>query len=176
METQNPVLVVSFMDYVEITLRVVRKNRFIIRNQKLIISFFFQSFRFLSEEPSTGQDLYNDHKNVKIGCLEPRFSCRQQKSLKKKKIWCASRARVNLPHIGNRKCIKFVQHRNLLKMQRSTFLIGRYLVKYQNFEFLFLFLDAKIVTKTGILFVIRWNLLSKTQVLTFLSRNLYKRY
>jgi hypothetical protein len=48
-------------------------------------------------------------------------------------------------------------------------------VKYQTFEFLFLFLDAKIVTKIGIIFVIRWNLLSKTQVLTFLSRNLYKR-
>jgi hypothetical protein len=54
-----------------------------------------------------------------------------------KKIWCASRARVNLPHIGNRKCIKFVLHRNLLKMQCSTFLSrnlnGSYL--YQNFEF-----------------------------------------
>jgi hypothetical protein len=29
----------------------------------------------------------------------------------KKKIWCASRARVNLPHIGNSKCIKFVLQR-----------------------------------------------------------------
>jgi hypothetical protein len=94
------------------------------------------------------------------------------------KIWCASWARVNLPHIGNRICIKFVLYRNLLKMQRSTFSEFEWEVpvKYQNSEFLFLFLDAEIVTKTGIIFVIRWNLLNKTQVLTFLSRNLCKRY
>jgi hypothetical protein len=27
---------------------------------------------------------------------------------------------IDLPHIGNRKCIKFVLHRNFLKMQCST--------------------------------------------------------
>jgi hypothetical protein len=57
------------------------------------------------------------------------------------------RARVNLPHIRFRKCIKFVLNRNLLKMQRSTFL-SRDL--NQNFE-----LDATKVTKIGIIFVIR---------------------
>jgi hypothetical protein len=96
-----------------------------------------------------------------------------------KKIWCASRARVNLPHIGNRKCIKFVLHRNLLKCNVQNFkseFEWEVPVKYQNFEVLFLFLDAKIVTKICIIFVLRWNLLNKTQVLTFLSWNLYKRY
>jgi hypothetical protein len=38
------------------------------------------------------------------------------------------------------------------------------------------FLNAEIVTKIGILFVVRWNLVSKTQVLTFLGVNLYKIY
>jgi hypothetical protein len=38
------------------------------------------------------------------------------------KNWCASRARVNLPHIGKKTCIKFDLYRNLLKMQRTTFL------------------------------------------------------
>jgi hypothetical protein len=31
-----------------------------------------------------------------------------------KKIWCASRARVNLPHIGNRECFQFVLQQNLI--------------------------------------------------------------
>jgi hypothetical protein len=40
------------------------------------------------------------------------------------KIWCASRARVNLPYIGNRKCIKFVLQRFFLnKTQGLTFLV-----------------------------------------------------
>jgi hypothetical protein len=53
-----------------------------------------------------------------------------------------------LLHIGNRKCIKFVIHRNLLKMQRSIFLSrnlnGRYLlnIKIQSF-----FPGRQIVTK-----------------------------
>jgi hypothetical protein len=31
-----------------------------------------------------------------------------------KKIWCASRARVNLPHIGNRECFQFVLLQNFI--------------------------------------------------------------
>jgi hypothetical protein len=54
---------------------------------------------------------------------------------------CASRARVNLPHIGNRQCIKFFLHRNLLKMQGSTFLNqnlnGRYLLNIKTLSFYF---------------------------------------
>jgi hypothetical protein len=53
----------------------------------------------------------------------------------------ARKARVNLPHIGNRKCIKFVLHQNLLdKTPGLTFpsrnLYGRYPkdVKFQNSE------------------------------------------
>jgi hypothetical protein len=39
------------------------------------------------------------------------------------KVKKSSRLRVNLPHIGNRKCIKFILQRNLLnKTQGSTFL------------------------------------------------------
>jgi hypothetical protein len=62
-------------------------------------------------------------------------------SVLQKKIWCTSRARVNLPHISNRKCIKFVLHRNLLKMQHSTFLSrnlnGRYLLNIKTLSFYF---------------------------------------
>jgi hypothetical protein len=71
-----------------------------------------------------------------------------------KKIWCASWARVNLPHISNMKCIKLVLQRNLLKNTQglsffSLNLYWRYRwdVKYQNSECLFWFLDSKIVTK-----------------------------
>jgi hypothetical protein len=39
----------------------------------------------------------------------PRRSELQNSELaQKEKIWCASRTRVNLQHIGNSKCIKFV--------------------------------------------------------------------
>jgi hypothetical protein len=57
-----------------------------------------------------------------------------------KKIWCASWARVNLPHISNEKCIKIVLQRNLFKNTRGLSLFSRNLyrryrwdVKYQNF-------------------------------------------
>jgi hypothetical protein len=35
------------------------------------------------------------------------------------KILCASWARVNLPHISNKKCIKIILQRNLLKINRK---------------------------------------------------------
>jgi hypothetical protein len=80
-----------------------------------------------------------------------------------------------LLYVYNRKWIKFVLHRNLLKMQCSTFLIrnlnGRYLLNIKTLSFYFcnyLGTKAKIVTKIGIIFLMRWNLLSKIQVLTFL--------
>jgi hypothetical protein len=72
---------------------------------------------------------------------------------------------------------------NLLKKtQVLTFLsqnlYGRYPedVKFQNSEYIFWFLDPKIVTKSAIRCILGWNLLNKTQGLTFLSRNLYGRY
>jgi hypothetical protein len=40
-------------------------------------------------------------------------------------------------------------------------------VKHKNFEFLILPLDAKIVTKNGIIFILRWNLLKKTLIFPF---------
>jgi hypothetical protein len=40
----------------------------------------------------------------------------------------------------------------------------------------FWFLDPKIVTKSAIRCILEWNLLNKTQGLTLLSRNLYRRY
>jgi hypothetical protein len=56
-----------------------------------------------------------------------------------KKIWCASWARVNLPHISNKKYIKFVLQRNLLKKTQGLSFFSRNLyrryrwdVKYQN--------------------------------------------
>jgi hypothetical protein len=70
-----------------------------------------------------------------------------------KKIWCASWARVNLPHNSNKKCIKIVLQRNLLKNTQGLSFFSRNLyrryswdVKYQNSECSFLFLDPKIVT------------------------------
>jgi hypothetical protein len=38
-----------------------------------------------------------------------------------KKIWCASRARVNLPHIGNRECFKFVLKKSSFNLSKSEF-------------------------------------------------------
>jgi hypothetical protein len=70
----------------------------------------------------------------------------------------------------------------LTKLKVFTFLrwnlYGRYPydVKFQNSEWFFWLLDPNIVTKSAIRFVLRWNLLKKTQGLTFLSRNLYGRY
>jgi hypothetical protein len=61
---------------------------------------------------------------------------------KRESIYKKSDARVNLPHIGNRKCIKLVLHRNLHKMQRSTFLSrnlnGKYLLKIKTLSFSFI--------------------------------------
>jgi hypothetical protein len=100
-----------------------------------------------------------------------------------KKIWCASWARVNLPHISNKKCIKIIRQRNLPKNTQGLFFFSRNLyrkyrwdVKYQNSEYFFWFLDINIVTKSTIRFVLRWYFLNKTQGLTLLSRNLYGRY
>jgi hypothetical protein len=98
----------------------------------------------------------------------------------KKKIWCASRARVNLPHIDSGKCIKFVLKRFFLnKTQGFTFLSRNMYgwvgypsdIKFQNFEFAVLSL-AKLPSDLffgGIC-------LTKLKVFTFLSRNLYGRY
>jgi hypothetical protein len=61
--------------------------------------------------------------------------------------------------------------RNLLKntqglsfLSRNSYRRYRWDVKYQNSEYLFLFLDPKIVTKSAVRFVLRWNFLNKTQV------------
>jgi hypothetical protein len=44
-----------------------------------------------------------------------------------KKIWCASRARVNLPHIGNCKCIQFVLQRFFFNNTQGLPFLSRYL-------------------------------------------------
>jgi hypothetical protein len=100
-----------------------------------------------------------------------------------KKIWCASWARVNLPHISNKKYIKIILQRNLPKntqglsfFSRNLYRKYRWDIKYQNSEYFFWFLDLNIVTKSTIRFVLRWYFLNKTQGLTLLSRNLYGRY
>jgi hypothetical protein len=79
----------------------------------------------------------------------------------KQKIWCASWARVNLPHIGIKRCIKIVLQRNLLKkthvlsfFSRNLYRRYRWDVKNQNLECLFLFLDPKIVTKSAVKFIL----------------------
>jgi hypothetical protein len=51
-----------------------------------------------------------------------------------------------------------------------------YFIKFQNSEFVFMFLDPKIFTKKAVIFVLGWKLLNQTQVLTFSSRNLYGEY
>jgi hypothetical protein len=88
-----------------------------------------------------------------------------------KKIWCASWARVNLPHISNKKCIKIVLQRNLLKntqglsfFSRNLYRRYRWDVKYQKSECLFLFLEPKKVTKSAVRFILHWNFINKTQV------------
>jgi hypothetical protein len=49
----------------------------------------------------------------------------------KKKIWCASRARVNLPHVVNRKCFQFVLQLNLInETEGSTFLSRNFSGRY----------------------------------------------
>jgi hypothetical protein len=83
-----------------------------------------------------------------------------------KKIWCASRARVNLPQIGNRG-----NAFNLFcnKTQVSTFLRRNFYGIYPYIKLL-----SKVTS-----FVLGWsllNLLNQTQVLTSLSRNLYEGY
>jgi hypothetical protein len=42
-----------------------------------------------------------------------------------KKIWCTSRARVYLPHIGHRKCIKIVLKHNFVNKTQNLALLSR---------------------------------------------------
>jgi hypothetical protein len=70
----------------------------------------------------------------------------------------------------------------LTKLNVFTFLsynlYGRYPldVNFQNSEYFFWFLHPNIFTKSAIRFVLRGNLLNKTQGFAFLRWNLYGRY
>jgi hypothetical protein len=44
------------------------------------------------------------------------FTC-----FRREKIGCASKARVNLPHIGNRECFKFVLKKSSLNLSKPEF-------------------------------------------------------
>jgi hypothetical protein len=123
------------------------------------------------------------HWSDKINSINMQILKYSHKVKSVKKIWCASWARVNLPHIGIKRCIKIVLQRNLLKklmvypfFSRNLFRRYRWDVKYQNYECLFLFLNLKKVTKSAVRFNLQWNFINKTQGLILLSRNVYGRY
>jgi hypothetical protein len=93
----------------------------------------------------------------------------------KKKIWCASRARVNLTILVIEGILLNLFYN---KTQVSPFLHGicmRIPLSMSNFYILssyVMLLDPKPITKSAASFVLEWDLLNQTQVLTFLSRNL----
>jgi hypothetical protein len=78
-----------------------------------------------------------------------------------KKNWCACKARVYLPHIGNRKRIVFFMQRNLL--QNSRFDLSSSKIVWKAWK------DIKTLPSV-VRFVLRWNLLNKTRGFTFLRR------
>jgi hypothetical protein len=80
--------------------------------------------------------------------------------------------RVNLPHISDRKRIEFVLHRNLLKMQRSTFLSrnlnGRYLLNIKTLSFYFCSWTPKKLQKLALYLLYGEICLTKLKILPFL--------
>jgi hypothetical protein len=86
------------------------------------------------------------------------------------KIWCASRARVNLPHIVNSKCIKFVLQRFFNNTQGLPFL-SRNLYGWYPSEFAVLSLIPKIGTEIAVRFVLGGeNCLAKFKFILRISR------
>jgi hypothetical protein len=78
----------------------------------------FQKVQIVSKNQKFKNLIWTNYKleryNVGFNCLLSQKTTRKFR-LWIKKIWCASWARVNLPHISNKKCIKIVLQRNLLE-------------------------------------------------------------
>jgi hypothetical protein len=88
----------------------------------LWIKFLFSSFVVLYERTENLNSLHSY--TIQLSIIISAKN-KTEKSLKNrlyffvKTIWCASWARVNMPHISNKICIKIVLQRNLLKINRK---------------------------------------------------------